>query len=584
MIRSKQALIISILVIVFSTLILYQSARLVESNRLLQIKKTGKARIGLYAKSLKDTLQKYRPIPYLLSRDIRIRELLKNNLPAIRVNPHLEDFGHTGNTLIFVLDSQGNTVASSNWRMAESLVGYNFGFRPYFMDARDGTPGSYYAIGIRTGKPGFFISYPVLEEGKFLGVVVVKVDLEQLQEAWQTSGEIIVVSDTFGVLFLSSVAKWKYRSLRTLSEKTTVALQNEQYPGQGLLSLRVKRNAGPEANILHIENTSFLEQSEQLLEYGWRLHYLSDLKPVTASFRQALLIGTGVITSIVLTSLYLRERRQRQRSRREARKAKAIKKLNELLRLEIQQHKQTEKDLKETQQELIQASKLAALGRMSAAIAHELNQPVTAIRTFLASCKILITRNKFKEVENNLEMIDNLTERMMAVTGQLKTFARKSSVARAQVDLLQVVENVLTFLGPKLKEEQVKIDVSCSDRNSYVVLGEPLQLEQVVNNLIQNALDALKDNLKKSVHLTLTKSDGKVLLILRDNGPGISEEATDSLFDPFFTTKEIGEGLGLGLSISYTIVSGMGGTISVENGEQGGAIFTLHFPGAATTH
>lgn len=556
---------------------LYQSARFVESNKFNQLHRVGEARSTLYAKSLKDSLEKYRPIPYLLSRDTRIKQLLEKTLQPIRVNPHLEDFGHAGNSLIYVLDAAGNTVASSNWRQPETLVGHNFGFRPYFLDAKDGNPGSYYAIGIKTGLPGFFISYPVLQEGRFLGVVVVKVDLEQLQEAWRQSGETIIVSDAFGVLFLSSHPEWKYRCLRQLSDKTTHRLQQTQYPQQPLTPLHVTRMEGKNSNIVTIGTDSFLENSEQLYEYGWRIHYLADLAPVTASFRQALIIGSGVVTTIFFTSLYIRERRQRQRARRVAKEAKAVKQLNERLRTEIEHHKKTEQNLKQTQEELIQASKLAALGRMSAAIAHELNQPVTAIRTFLASCKILLNRNKVDDVSANLAMIGDLTERMAAVTGQLKTFARKGSSAKELVELKDVVKRALDFWAPQLQLKRISISFQSAEELS-IVRGDPLQLEQVVNNLIQNGVDAMQHSEKKVLTLTIKNHRNEVILSCQDTGSGIDNELISSIFDPFFTTKEIGQGLGLGLSISYGIISEMGGTISVENSAEGGALFSLFLP------
>ncbi len=574
-------LFLSLLAIAFAV---YRAAIFVETNKYNQLKKTGEARVGLYAKSLQDSIEKYRPIPYLLARDTRVRALLQNELPPIKVNPHLEDFALTGGTLIFVLDRDGTTVASSNWRSPQSLIGNNFSFRPYFTDAEQGRPGGYYAVGIKTKEPGFFISYPVLKEGIFLGVVVVKVNLEQLQQAWQESGETVIVSDAFGVLFLSSKPEWKYRSLRLLSEKTQLSLQTRQYLNQPLTPLRVEQQTAQKGKTLTIEGNDFIEQSQQLLEYGWRIHYLSKLAPVIYSFHLALLIGAGVVISILLTSLYLKERRERLRSKQEAREAKAVKQLNELLKIEIAQHKATEKNLKIAQKELLQAGKLAALGRMSAAIAHELNQPVTAMRTFLASCRIFVERNQIEKVTGNLSLINDLTERMMAITGQLKTFARKSSSPRESVDLTAVVEKVLSFLTPQLALQGITVQKHFQTGEEQPVLGDALQLEQVISNLIQNGVDSMgnqdqiENPVEKKLQLTLKQSDNQVQLAIQDNGPGIADEALESLFEPFFTTKEIGQGLGLGLSISYGIIIELGGTITAENVVEGGAMFTLSLP------
>lgn len=564
--------------LLLAALIIWRIAVFTERHQLDQIRRTGESRISLYTGSLKDTLEKYRQVPYLLSRDIRIRNLLKGSQAPVKVNPHLEDFALTADALIFVLDSTGNTVASSNWRTKQSLIGTNFAFRPYFQDAREGKLGGYYAVGFKTRKPGFFISYPVLENGRLLGVVVVKAYLEKLENIWRESGETIIVSDSFGVLFLSSRPEWQYKSLRPLPLQTASRLRQVQYLQRPLTTLEMERQATEGGNILRLDNISFLEQSLQLVEYGWRIHYLTDLTPITIIVRLAMVTATVVFAAVFLILLYLRERRQKLLSRQEAREAKAIKQLNELLKQEINQHKETERTLQQAQKELFQAGKLAALGRMSAAIAHELNQPVTAIRTFIASCKIFIERQQADKVVDNLEFIDRLTERMSNITGQLKTFARKSKSRLEPVDLAEVIDRTLTFIGPQLDQNGVTLTKDLPARGKAIVLGNAMQLEQVMNNLVHNGLDAMKASNKKCFRIHLGLEGHRALLSCHDSGPGISEEAQEFLFDPFYTTKDIGEGLGLGLSISYGIIREMDGSIKAENHPEGGALFTLYLP------
>ncbi len=564
--------------LLLAALIIWRIAVFTEKYKLDQIRRTGESRITLYTESLKDNLEKYRHIPYLLSRDIRIRNLLKGSRLPVTVNPHLEDFALTADALIFVMDNTGNTVASSNWRTEQSLINNNFAFRPYFQDARLGKSGSYYAVGFKTRKPGFFVSYPVLENGKLLGVVVVKVYLEKLENIWRESGETIIVSDSFGVLFLSSRPEWKYKSLRPLPLQTADRLRKVQYLQRPLSSLEMERQATEGGNILRLDNISFLEQSLQLLNYGWRIHYLTDLTPVTTSVRLAMLTTTILFAAVFLILLYIRERRQKLLSRQEAREATAIRQLNELLLEEIKQHKETEVALQKTQNELIQAGKLAALGRMSAAIAHELNQPVTAIRTFIASCKIFIERQQSDKVGENLEFMNRLTERMSNITGQLKTFARKSKSHLESVDMVEVIDRVLAFIGPQLNQNGVDLITDLPARGKAIVLGNAMQLEQVMNNLVQNGLDAMKMSSMKCFQIQLCLEGDKVVLSCHDSGLGISEEAQEFIFDPFYTTKDIGEGLGLGLSICYGIIREMDGSIKAENHPEGGALFTLRLP------
>jgi len=568
--------------LLLAALAIWRVAAFTEEWGLERLRRTGEARITLHTASLLDTLEKYRHIPYILARDTRIRSLLKGDLAPVHVNPHLDDFALAAETLIFVMDKTGQTVATSNWRTAENLMGINFAFRPYFQDALQGKSGSYYAVGVKTRKPGFFISYPVLETGRLLGVVVVKVDLGKLQEGWRESGETLIVSDAGGVLFLSSRPEWQYRSLRPLPEDTVDRLRKVQYLDQPLTPLAITRQPAIGGNIMQLEGSSYLEQSRQLLDYGWRIHSLSDLAPVAAGVRLAMAVTATVVLALLLILLYLRERRQKLQSRREAREAEAIRQLNERLQEEIAQHKETVSTLRITQAELIQAGKLAALGRMSAAIAHELNQPVTAIRTFIASCRIFLDRQQPDMVAENLLLIDRLTERMTGITGQLKTFARKNKGRRVPVDLRDVVDHVVAFFTPQLEQQTVALALELPEKGVAMVLADELQLEQVMNNLLRNSLDAMKDGSRKNLRISLTTTNHSIILCCRDSGAGITEEAKALLFDPFFTTKDIGLGLGLGLSISYGIIQEMGGTIKAENHSEGGALFTLQLPLATT--
>lgn len=566
------------LLLIFFALSIWQIAEFTETSSLNKLKKSGELRAYLYATSLRDTLEKYRHLPYVLARDPRIVAMLLDDIPSIRISPHLEDFAREAGVLIYVLDRGGTTVAASNWRNRQSLLGHNFSFRPYFLDAKVGLSGGYYAVGLLTRQPGFFISYPVHNEGEFIGAIVVKVNLESMQETWKKSEETVIVSDVYGIIFLTSNPKWKYFSLRPLSNKTINKLRAVQYLDLSLQALEMNRKSLKGHNILALEGNLFLEQPLQLPEYGWRLHYLTNLSKVKDDVSLSVSISTIFGFLFFLTLLYLRERRQKLLSMQKASRAAAIKEINERLLKEIEEHKQTTENLQNTQKELIQAGKLAALGRMSAAIAHELNQPVTAIRTFIASCKILLERQQTDKVSENLDFIGKLTERMGKITGQLKTFARKSKGKEEAVDLVTICLRLISMMKPQIDKSGVSLTTRFPADTSIRVSGDSLQVEQVMSNLLHNALDAMKASAEKKLFIEITADAGKVVLTLIDSGPGIEEEALDNLFDPFFTTKDIGEGLGLGLSISYGIIQDMQGNIRADNLTEGGARFTVELP------
>lgn len=578
--KPKHIFFLGLTTLVVISLSIWRVAVFTEARSMAQIRETGSSRINLYARSLRSSLEQFRHLPYVLSRDSRIHGLLNNDFDALQVNPHLEDFAYTSSTLIFILDIGGTTVATSNWRTEQDLSGYSFSYRPYFKAAKEGRSGGYYTIGSRTRQPGFFISYPVLESGKFLGAVVVKVNLELIQQMWQESGEDVIVSDAYGVLFLSSNEDWKYKSLRPLPSHTAKRLQKIQYQNLPLTTLEMERQSTEGGNILLLEGKQFFEQSLQLPKYSWRIHYLTDLKVVRDRVKIAQTVTAVFLSLLLLTLLYFRERRQKLISREEAQKAQLIGEINERLRQEIKEHQRTENNLRKTQKELIQAEKLAALGRMSAAIAHELNQPVTAIRTFVASCKIFVDRNQPQQILTNLDFISRLTERMGGITGQLKIFARSSNRQRNLVDLTEVVEKVLLFFSSQVDSEQVRIISKLPPKGEALVLSDALHLEQVLNNLLSNGLHAVKEMDTKELILVLTTTQTELIFTFEDSGKGIAEEAMDCLFDPFYTTKGIGDGLGLGLSIVYGIIQDMGGSIAAENRKEGGARFTLRLPRA----
>lgn len=575
---TTQRMLVGCATLIFVALTVWNLAIFVEQRAKQELYQSGHSRAIFYAKSLKDSLEKYRHLPYVLARDSRIRALLRGEVDEIKVNPHLEDFANATGALIFVLDKGGSSVAASNWRTEQSLLGHNYGFRPYFIDARNGRAGGYYAVGLQTGKPGFFISYPVLDVGELLGVVVVKVDLEPIQSSWTGGDETIMVSDAYGVIILSSSSDWKYKTLQPLSEGTTRTLRINQYPGTSLEVLTIRRNNTKYGNILFVDEKPYLEVSQQLPDYGWRLHYLLDIQNVKHIVRLTIFASVTFFIMVFLALLYYRERRQKLISRQEARGAREIHELNLRLQEEITEHERTEQSLRDTQKELIQTSKLAALGRMSAALAHELNQPVTAIRTFLASCRIFIERGQIDNVEKNLSLIADLTDRMAGITGQLKTFSRKSKGRSEDVDLAERVQRVLEFTRPQLDKHNIIVETILPDLGTARIPGGTVRVEQVLSNVLKNAMDAVKNAPVREIIIAVSVQADKVLAVFEDSGKGISADVLENIFEPFFTTKESGEGLGLGLSISYGILQDIGGNIRAANRKEGGARFELEFP------
>ncbi|MEJ2528713.1 MAG: ATP-binding protein [Gammaproteobacteria bacterium] len=258
-------------------------------------------------------------------------------------------------------------------------------------------------------------------------------------------------------------------------------------------------------------------------------------------------------------------------------RTKDLTEANARLIQEIDERQRAEEALMQARDELIQATKLAALGEMSTGISHELNQPLAAIRAYADNARALIDHGRNADALGNLTQISDLTERMAQISAQLKIFARKDSSQAVSVSLNAAVNHSLRILQPRIREDNTSIRLYPSAQEIFV-LANSVQLEQVLVNLIGNALHAVEDNERRQIEISAEIRDQEAILKIWDNGPGIAEEQLALIFDPFFTTKEEGRGLGLGLSISHRLVEGMNGQLRAENHPDGGAVFTLQLP------
>ncbi|QID17965.1 sensor histidine kinase [Nitrogeniibacter mangrovi] len=578
--RQHARTIVTTAAIALAVIVIWQVWRISEANALATVRRIGDERLTLYASTVDGALDRYRYLPFVLAMNPAVQTLVRDGGGNDRVNVYLETVNaRAGAAALFVMDIHGQTLASSNWSEPLSFVGQNYAFRPYFRSATAGEAGEFFAIGVTTGRPGYFMSAPIHGPTGILGVAVVKVDLDRLQADWSEGGETVLVSDENGVVFLSSRPNWKYHSLGPLSADTLAQIRaRRQYNHTRLqpLDYAAPHRGVPDA--IRIDGDEFIERSHPLSQPGWRLHYLSPMAPVREQVLGAVGIATVSTFLLVVFALYLRERRARQRSRDQAREAMALRALSTRLQAEVDERRRTEHELRSTQDELIQAGKLAALGQMSAAIAHELNQPIAAIRTFTASGERLLELDRREDLAQNLRSVSQLTERMALITGQLKTFARKSEGRNRPVALREPLDAALALLDGQIRAAGVTLTVE-EPAPGLTVNGDPVRIEQVLVNLLRNGLDAMKDAPERHLSVRIARDAEDAVLRIRDNGHGIAAGAMTQLFDPFFTTKEVGEGVGLGLSISYGIVADLGGTVRAHNNTPDtGATFVVRLP------
>ena len=606
--RAVPLLLLCLLLVGLSGLSAY---RIGQRLGIAELQATGLHRLDLYAASLEREISKYAFLPGTLNLEQEVLDLLGEGggAAAGRVNGYLEKLNERAGTLaIYVMDGHGRVLASSNWRRPDSYLGEDLSFRPYFRDALESGSGRFFGIGTTRGEPGYYLASALTGEAGTLGVAVIKVSLEQLEKSWSTVEAPVLVADENGVVILSAVTGWKFTTLRPLDAATRAAFDHtQQYNRRALQPLGIKpiedydngvrlvriAAEAPETVSVYPVTGRFLEQSRTLPGTPWTLTVLSHLEQVDDLAQSRAALAAIAAASLCLLAVIVNERRRHLRDRLAAREAlqKAHDELErkveertadlsaaiQQLQDEVGERIRAERTLRAAQDELVQAGKLAVIGQLSAGVAHELNQPLAALRTLSANAERFLERGDNDTARGNLARIAELVDRMGRITGQLRSFARKSSGQSAPVPLRQALDNALALLDARLRRDGAEV-VRSALPDEPVALCDANRLEQVLVNLIGNALDAMAGQAAPRLELSWECVGQTVRLHVRDHGPGLSDEALARLFEPFFTTKAAGDGLGLGLAISAGIVRDFGGNLQGANHPDGGAVFTLELP------
>ena len=574
--RSLRLALYTVLILMGAAVVGSWAMQQAKQHALEESARRGPEQLNLYANSLHTLIERYRALPAVLAQDPELISALAGPITAdkqTQLNRKLERInGAAQSSTLELLDSTGLAVAASNWNTSNSYVGHNYGFRPYFSQTRSQGTGRFFAVGVTSGIPGYFLSSALHDaNGAFLGAIVVKLEFPELEREWSQGNDTLLVSDARGIVFIANQPGWRYRHLRALNDTDRSEIATtRQYDKQplSLMATRTLQSFGDNSYLSRVDGpggpADYLWGSLALKAEGWTLHLLR--KPPTAAEdgRNAALAAIGLWLTLVFLGLFLLQRwrigRLRQRNREE---------LEQLVEART-------KDLRTAQDGLVQSAKLAALGQMSAALAHEINQPLTAQRMQLATLRLLLDHGRIEDAYKALTPLEHMLTRMAALTGHLKTYARQSpSGLRERLDLASVVDQALQLVEPRLKEEGIELDIQLI-RPAWV-RGDAIRLEQVLINLLRNALDAMRDTPRKHLEIRIEADQQLWHLTLSDSGGGISDEHLGKIFDPFFTTKPVGDGLGLGLAVSYAIVHELGGRLTACN-HADGALFTLTLP------
>ncbi|OYW48140.1 MAG: hypothetical protein B7Y36_16350 [Novosphingobium sp. 28-62-57] len=530
---------------------------------------------------------KFRVLPFVLVELPNVRDALerRNSQAVSNLNRTLASLAQqTGATVFYVIDRTGNVRAASNAERSDSFVGYSFRFRPYFVDSMANGRSEYFARGSVTGRPGLFLARRVGRLPDPLGVIVIKIEFQKLEQLWRSAGQDAFVVDTDGVIVISTDPKRRFRTISDLSSDRRSALERSgQYSNVNLnksgLTLEDGGFARDEAG------SRFLVVEQSLPILGWHHYHLEPLKPVftaaDARTRLATSILAILLTSVLVALSWIEARRKRIEATRLFLEAEVVRRTSELtaaydrLQQESDERALADSRYRAAREELAQANRLGSIGTITTSVAHEINQPLAAIRTASDNALKLLALGNVATVQANLTLIGNLTQRVGTITGELLSYGRRVRSTAGSVPVGDIIDGAVLLIGDSYRRANVPLELVRSDPLP-TLHAIRIRIEQVLVNLLQNALEAVRERDNPKVQLKAFANSRQLFLSIADNGPGVPSDLVETIFQPFYTGRP--DGNGLGLSISQEIIQDYGGTLTVEPNEWGGATFLVVLP------
>lgn len=555
---------LGVFLLIIAVIVIILLSNLYLTQNYSQVKRSEAEReLSLYSGRLISELQRVSVVPLLLSRDSGLISDINTKdyqLTSQRLIAFSDEIRVKSVTL---LERYGRIVASSD----RSDLGQNLRGQDFFFNAIRKSGTVFTISDNEKGRRSFFYSRKLEFQGKILGVIVVEVELDNLFTTWSANDATIMVTNSKGIVLLSTDQGFLNQSLETalLSQPTLTVLER---------AIRATGDWNGSEVDAYIEDQALYRLDTAIPFQGWRLTYLTPFQSVREKVNGVLAIGITALALLLALGFYFLSRRATKQSFLFKAESEELRALNDRLSTEITQRERAERSLQVAEASLEQSSKLAALGEMSAAVSHELNQPLAAMRTYLAAAKLLLSRKRSEEALSSFQRIDDLIGRMGTITQQLKSYSRKGSDELIPVDFINSINTSIAMMAPQLGQQSVEITKSLPE-TPVIVLADPVRLEQVIINLLRNALDAMKGQTERYLQISLTAGEMATLTI-QDNGPGI--ENLDEMFEPFFTTKKPGEGVGLGLAISSSIAKDLDGRLFARNVSPRGAVFEFQLP------
>jgi two-component system C4-dicarboxylate transport sensor histidine kinase DctB len=569
-----------LLLVLASAVAVVASVKWEEARGLASLEAKARASAELYGSSVERLLDKFRILPPLMAQRPDIVALfLDPDDEATRESAHLvagKAAAMTGALQIRFLTPSAEVIATGHGPVS-LYEAEGERFKDYFVAALEGRLGRGHSL-IAPSRPVYHFAHVVKDGETIVGVIVVDVSLEEIEQSWRVSGEPLYITDEHGFVFLSSEASWRLmRVSPPVAPSASLPVRATGHP----LVFSVKRDDGSVVD--------FIGVTRSIPILGWEMHVFGDLAPVRQN-----MLSVGAITAFTAASLivlYVFFMRRKARAERQHRQDQAmalrlerrvrdrtreLTGANQALAAEVEERRIAEEKLRSAQDELVQTAKLAAIGQISAAMSHEFSQPLTAIRSYAENAVQFFKVGRSEEGSENLRRIYVLVERMAKLSKTLRTFARRASPEIGPVSLRLTLEEVSLLLAPTVQATGVDLEVDM--RADIEVLGDPVRLTQILVNIVSNAIDAVRDRPVRLVRITAERRGDRALIKVRDTGPGIPREVEERIFEPFFTTKPAGEGVGLGLSIADKLTRDLNATIEFRNADDGGAEFSVLVP------
>ncbi|MGY8630942.1 ATP-binding protein [Bradyrhizobium sp. 14AA] len=539
---------------------------------------TAQQRLAVEIARLDGYLSRFEYLPSLLETSPDVFRLLGDPTdPALQhaVSLYLKSINLlAGADNLYVLAVSGEALAAADFDQPGTPVGMNLSYRPYMTDALASGRGAFFGIGITSSRAGYYLSYALKEGGQTKGVAVVKVNLESLEREWRDRASDLVLIDARQVTILSSRDEWRFRPIAPLSSEVRDDIaRSKPYGNSELKPLGWTYLAGAD-RVAAEDGWTYSLDERWLNGNQWRLILLGDERPMRQT---AIAIGgfSGLAGVAALLAFGLFEQRRKELRQRLANQA-ALQAANDSLEIRVQERTA---ELRSAQDELVHTGKLAALGQMSAGIVHELNQPLAALQTASDNAILLVDRGKIGDARGNLTRIGELVRRLGRLTGQLRVFAYKSNSPLDAVSVEHALAESFKIVAARIKESGV--DVSTNAEPGLRVVADQIRLEQLLCNILANALDALEGVQQKSIAIRVSREEGlspRVRIAISNSGPPIAPDVLQRMFEPFVTTKPAGKGLGLGLMLSNHIARSFGGELQARNLAPRGAEFVVLLP------